>query len=188
MKNSVSIFLLVLINTGLCAQGVFDNQTNGTLEKVIQDYPNQFKNIRGELLQATLRSTEYKSNITIPGAVSTTVTQYSVADKRLVSWQTTIYTSNRFDDAKKRYKELYGQIKNTIIKLDGERPVILNGQYEMPSEEKKYNTVLFDLLPATVLTQKLKIDLMLEKVNQEWKIVLSVYDRERKQGEAIVSN
>lgn len=188
MKNTLFIFLLVFFGAGLSAQGVFNNQTNGALEKVIQDYPNQFKNIRGELLESNQRSAQYKSNIAIPGSVSTTVTQYAVADKHMVSWQTTIYATSQFDDAKKRFKELYGEIKNTIIKLDGEKPVILNGQYEMPTEEKKYTTVLFDLLPATGLTQKLKIDLMLEKVNSEWKIVLSVYDKERKQGEAIVSN
>jgi hypothetical protein len=187
MKNTITLFILIFFGTTLSAQGVFTNQTNGTLEKVIQDYPNQFKNIKGDLLESNPRSSEYKSNIAIPGAVSTTVTQYSVADKHIVSWQTIIYSTSEFDEAKKRFKELYGEIKNTIIKLEGEKPVILNGQYEIPAEEKKYTTVVFDLLPSTGATQKLKIDLMLEKVNREWKIVLSVYDKERKQGEAIVS-
>jgi hypothetical protein len=188
MKNIIPFFLLILFSSILSAQGVFSNQTNGALEKVIQDFPNQFKNIRGALLQSNQRSSQYKSNIAIPGSVSTTVTQYTAADKHLVSWQSTVYSSAQFEEAKKRFKELYGQIKNTIIKLDGEKPVILNGQYEMPTEDKKYTTVLFDLLPATGATQKLKIDLMLEKANSEWKIVLSVYDKEKKQGESIVSN
>jgi hypothetical protein len=188
MKNIIAIIFLVLLGAVLSAQGVFKNQTNGALEKVIQDYPNQFKNIRGDLLGSNQRSSEYKSNVAIPGAVSCTITQYAVADKHLVSWQTTIYSSSQFDEAKQRFKELFGEIKNTIIKLDGEKPVILNGRYEMPTEEKKYTTVLFDLLPATGATQSLKVDLMLEKVNLEWKIVLSVHDKERKQGEGIVSN
>lgn len=188
MKKICLPFFILFIGISAISQGVFNNQTNGALEKVIQDYPNQFKNIKGELLVSGQHSTEYKSNITIPGAVSTTVTQYSVADKKVVSWQATVYTTNEFDDAKARFKELYAQIKNTIIKLEGEKPVILNGQYETPAEEKKYTTVLFDLLPASGATQKLKIDLMLEKVNKQWKIILSVYDKDRKEGESIASN
>jgi hypothetical protein len=188
MKNIIPVFIILLIGAGTSAQGVFNNQTNGALEKVIQDYPNQFKNIKGDLLVSGQHSAEYKSNITIPGAVSTTVTQYSVADKKIVSWQATVYTTNEFDDARDKFKELYSQIKNTIIKLEGEKPVILNGQYETPVEEKKHTTVLFDLLPSTGATQKLKIDLMLEKINRQWKIVLSVYDKDRKEGEAMASN
>lgn len=188
MKNIIPVILILYFGASASAQGSFNNQTNGALEKVIRDYPNQFKNIKGDLLVSGQHSAEYKSNITIPGAVSTTVTQYSVADKKIVSWQATVYTSNEFDDAKDKFKELYAQIKNTIIKLEGEKPVILNGQYETPSEEKKYTTVLFDLLPSTGATQKLKIDLMLEKINRQWKIVLSVYDKDRKEGEAIASN
>jgi hypothetical protein len=188
MKNIIPLFLLFLLGTVVSAQGVFSNQTNAALEKVIQDYPNQFKNIKGDLLVSNQRSAEYKSNIIIPGAVSATVTQYAVADKKIVSWQTVVYASGEFDDARNKFKELYAQIKNTIIKLEGEKPVILNGQYETPLEDRKYTTVLFDLLPATGATQKLKIDLMLEKMNHQWKIVLSVYDKDRKDGEAIVSN
>jgi hypothetical protein len=188
MKNISPLFLLLLLGTVVSAQGVFSNQTNGALEKVIQDYPNQFKNIKGDLLMSGQRSAEYKSTITIPGAVSTTVTQYGAGDKKMVSWQTTVYATGEFDDARNKFKELYTQIKNTIVKLEGEKPVILNGQYETPLEEKKYTTVLFDLLPATGATQKLKIDLMLEKTNRQWKIILSVYDKDRKEGEAIVSN
>jgi hypothetical protein len=49
MKN-VSLLILMFACLNSSAQGVFTNQTNAAIEKVIQDYPNQFKNITGPLL------------------------------------------------------------------------------------------------------------------------------------------
>ena len=184
MKNIFPLFFIMSYAMALSAQGVFRNQTNGTLEKVIQDYPNQFKNLKGDLLASTAQAAEYKSVINIPGSVSTTVTQYT-SDKKIVSWQTIVFTSTTFEEARNKFKEVYSEIKNTIVKLDGERPVILNGQYENPEEAKNNTTVYFDLLPNTASTQQIKVDLCLEKMNQQWKIVLSVYDKDRKGTDAL---
>jgi hypothetical protein len=185
MKN-ISLLLLILIvyNTTI-AQGVFSNQTNNTLEKVLQDYPSQFKNIRGQLVSSKPGSTEYKSTLTIPGAISTTITQSATSHKQAVSWQSVLYKSNEFNAAKSRFEELFSQIKNTIIKPEGQKPVIVDGQYNNPTEDKSSTTILFDLLPATGPMQKINIDLMLKSTNGEWEIVLSVYDKEMKDSEAL---
>jgi len=85
-------------------------------------------------------------------------------------------------------KELFGEIKNTIVKLEGERPVILNGKYETPEQGKAHTTVVFDILPSTGPTRQLKVDLTLQKRNARWTVVLSVYDKDRREDEIIVSN
>ncbi len=187
MKNIYTLFVLTLLSTGLKAQGVFTNQTNGALEKVIQDYPNKFKNIKGSLLNANQQEEEYRSSIIIPGALATSVIQYNMPEGHAVCWQSTLYATHTFDDASIKFRELFSQIKNTIIKMEGERPVILNGKFEIPAEDKKTTTVYFDILPASSATMKIKVDLTLEKTAGSWKIVLSVYDKSRKEGEAIVS-
>jgi len=181
MKKIATLLLLFAFSANAMAQGVFENQTNGALEKVIRDYPNQFKNIKGEKLQSHAQATEYTSTINIPGAVSSTVTQYDDADRTQASWHTVVATTSNFDDAREKYKELFGQIKNTIVKLEGERPVILNGQYESPAEGKPENSLIFDLLPASGSIQHMKVEITLLKSNQRWKVVLSVYDKDRRQ-------
>ena len=188
MKNFVILLLLFAIRAESPAQGVFANQTNGALERVIQDYPNQFKNIKGALLASNAKEAEYKSVVVIPGSESSIVIQYPGADSHIVSWQTILYSSADFDKAENRFKALFGDIKNTIVRLEGERPVILNGKYETPEEDKTHTTVVFDILPSTGPTRQLKVDLTLQKQNGRWVVALSVYDKDRKEDEIIVSN
>ena len=189
MKNLIYTLFLLACHAGTTAQGVFTNQTNGALERVIQDYPNQFKNIKGDLLASNPREAEYKSVVTIPGAESATVTQYTGTERHIVSWQTILYSSNDFDKAEQKFRELFDEIKNTIVRLEGERPVILNGKYETPEEGKTHTTVVFDILPATGSTRQLKVDMTLQKQrNGRWTVVLSVYDKDRKEDQMIVSN
>jgi hypothetical protein len=181
MKKIATLLLLLAFTAVAMAQGVFVNQTNGALEKVIRDYPNQFKNIKGEKLQSHAQSTEYTSTVMIPGAVSSTVIQYDDSDRNLATWQAVLFSTGSFDDAREKYKDLFGQIKNTIIKLEGERPVIINGQYEAPAEGKPENNLVFDLLPASGSTQHMKVELLLLKAGQRWKVMLSVYDKDRRE-------
>ncbi|HSC36637.1 MAG TPA: hypothetical protein VLD19_02150 [Chitinophagaceae bacterium] len=188
MKNVVFVFLLAAWYAQAPAQGVFTNQTNGALERVIQDYPNQFKNIKGDLLTSNPREAEYKSVVTIPGSESSVVTQYTGADKHIVSWQAILYSSTDFDKAENKFKSLYGEIKNTIVRLEGERPVILNGKYETPEEGRNTTTVAFDILPSTGPTRQLKVDLALQKNNRRWVVVLSVYDKDRKEEQVVANN
>lgn len=185
MKNILSLLWLFAFNTTGVAQGVFNNQTNYALEKVVQDYPSQFRNIKGELLSTKPGLAEYKSTIAIPGAVSTTITLSGAAHRQSVSWQSVLYAGSEFTAAKNRFEELFNQIKNTIIKPEGGKAAIVNGLYMNPSAEKTFTTIQFDLLPATGLMQKVNIDLMLKNTGTQWKIILSVYDKDLKEPDAI---
>jgi hypothetical protein len=188
--KTLSSLLLILFFTGTClAQGVFSNQTSYTIEKVLQEYPGQFKNIRGALITAGPGLAEYKSTLTMPGAVSSTITLFASSHKQNVSWQTVLYAGNEFNTAKKHFEILFSQIKNTIIRPTGERPVIVNGQYKNPLEENSSDTIIpFDLLPASGALQKINIDLVMKNAGGQWQIVLSVYDHERKELPSLSAN
>jgi hypothetical protein len=189
MKNISYLILALFWGSLVSAQGVFSNQTNAVLEKVIQDFPNHFKNLRGELLASGHQLSEYKSTLGMPGAVSCTIRTWNPeASRQVVSWEATISAGQDFAAASKKYQEFYGQIKNTIIRLQGERPVILNGHYEAPEADRKSNSILFELLPYNPATQRLRVELILQEgAGGEWKITLSVFDKDRKEEEALVS-
>ncbi|MEP7279021.1 MAG: hypothetical protein ABI813_10285 [Bacteroidota bacterium] len=187
MKNILLLFLLYVSAAG-SAQGVFSNQTNSTLEKVVKDYPSEFKNIRGELISAGPGSAEYKSTLTIPGAVSTTILQSALAQKQVVRWQSVVFSGNEFDAAKNRFEALFNQIKNTIIKPEGEKAVIVNGLYLSPSADKTVTTIQFDLMPPMGFMQNINIDLVLRNTGHKWNIILSVYDREMKETADLTAN
>jgi hypothetical protein len=183
MRNLITIFAFLLLAMPCFAQNVFSNKTNATLEKVIQDYPNRFKNIKGEVIVENPQTTEYRSTIEVPGSSSSTVTRYSSKNNDVYSWTCVVFEGDDFNQVKNKYKELFGQIKNSIIKIEGQKTFILNGQYESPAEEKKFTTVIFELLPAVGEMKKVKVDLSLQYQITGWKISLSVYDRDRNDDE-----
>lgn len=182
MKIALLIISAQFFVSSLWSQGVFANQTNKTLEKVVQNYPSQFRNIKGEQLPATGQAMEFKSTVFVPGTVSTTIRQ-SGADKENLSWQSVMFESNSFNLAKTKFEELYNEIKNSIIKPEAGKAVIVNGMYTEPNADKTYTTIQFDMMPTSAVLQKMSIDLTFDHSGKQYRVILSVYDREKKEAE-----
>ncbi len=180
MKTVLFAIILVNISAQSKPQGVFSNATNTALEKVIQDYPNQFKNIRGAMLIEDGQATNYESSIQIPGAVSCIVSQ-SNTSRKTSTWKAELFASTNFSEASNKYDELYSQIKNTIIKIQGNKPYILHGQYSAPTRGKQYQYVILNLLPASGDLQNVKVEISLENNDGIWKLQLSIYDDRNEQ-------
>ncbi|HVM87441.1 MAG TPA: hypothetical protein VMT76_04585 [Puia sp.] len=188
MRKIATSLVFLSFYAGLLAQGTFTNTTSATLEKVIRDYPNRFKDIKGEVIVQNPQTTEYQSRVHVPGSSSCTVTRYNSVKNDVYSWECILLQTEDFNTAKNKFREIFNQIKNSIIKLNGDKPYILNGQYEVPSEEKKFTTVVFELLPAVGEMKKVKIDLSLQAQITEWKLSLSVYDQDMKEDEPAISS
>jgi hypothetical protein len=186
MKVVSTILLLLTIALTGHSQSVFNNTTNIALQRVIEDYPNNFSNIKGDLLGENIQTVDFNSRVQIPG-IPCILTQYSSSKKAVYSWRAELLEEEEFDEAKKRYKELYNQIRNTIIKIEGEKPFILNGSYQAPVEERKFNTVLFQLLPSGRDMEKLHVELSMNYMVTTWKITLTVYEREYRDDERLSS-
>jgi len=184
MKLFTTLLLLCsLVSASVSAQGVFSNNTNAALQRVIQDYPNNYRNIKGELLTENPQTVDYRSKVEIPGSAGCILTHYSSSKKEVYSWKADLFEEEDFEKTKLRFKELYNQIRNTIVKIEGEKPFILNGAYQSPTEEKKFTTILFQLLPSGGEMDKLKVELSMNYVITGWKITLTVYDHEHKEEE-----
>ncbi|WP_315818931.1 hypothetical protein [Paraflavitalea speifideaquila] len=136
MKKIFLLLWFAACSASLQAQGVFSTKTTAALQKVIEDYPNHFKNIKGDRLSEHTRAVDYKSRVEIAGAVNCIVTQYTATPRDQYSWSCELARSAEFEQAKASFRELYNQISNTIIKIEGEKPFILNGKYEAPVGEK----------------------------------------------------
>ncbi len=174
----------VMFSATLSAQGVFSNKTQLVLEKVIQDYPNRFYNIKGELISQASQTSRYKSTLQLPGAASCTVTLTSAGNEGL-GWVCTVLETRNFEEASDRFSTIYGQLSNSIITTAGQKTFILSGQYETPAADKKTTCIVFSLLPAVGEMKKLKVELALREEESGWKILLCVEDkapREEAQG------
>lgn len=175
-----SILFLILVFSGFAGntQSVFSNTTNTAIQKVIEDYPNRFSNIKGDKIGGNQHAMDYHSKVIVPGAANSIITSYPNSKPESFSWKSELFGSSDFNESKERFKELFNNIKNTIVKIDGLPPYILNGIYELPQEDRKATTIVFQLLPASGDLQKVTVDLTLKNTANKWKICLSVYEKE----------
>ena len=180
MKTVILAIIVVACSVDLSAQGVFSNATNTALEKVLQDYPNQFKNIKGNVLNQNAQATDFESSVKIPGSISCVISQ-SNSSAQAMSWKAEFFTSSNFSEASTKYTDLYNQIKNTIIKIRGSKPYILSGQYAAPEKSRSYQAVILNMLPAAGELQKIKVEISLEQVGSSWKLQLLIYDDSEQQ-------
>jgi hypothetical protein len=188
MRSIISFALLVSSLAVQAQQDVFSNKTNVALEKVIKDFPNRFKNIKGELLAQHTQTAEYRSTIQVPGSSSCVVRHTQASNNDAYSWTCTAFENKDFNLARLKFKEIFEQIENTIIKIDGEKPFIVSGQYKNPQEERKSTIIVFDLLPAVGDMKRLKVELALQNAMSNWKVDINVYDNAARDEQSTAAN
>jgi hypothetical protein len=183
MCKITPLILALLLSLVARAQGILSNKTNAVLKIVIEDYPNHFSNIKGDRISAYEPAVNYKSKVIIPGSVNCMLTQYNTNEA--YSWKCELFSSADFQEAKTRFSDLFNEIHNTIIKLDGQKPAILNGQYAEPGKDRKQTTIIFHFLPNTGIIQKLHVEMQLKSEGGVWKIMVQIYEHEEEPSEAI---
>ena len=189
MKNSVKSLtffaILTLLFSNVPAQLKLPtiNGVGPDVKKVIDDYPNRFIHLMGEVISQNTQSTDYACNFSVKGAEEAIVTRYS-AKKEVCSWQATMLTTENFEKARQKFKALYNQLNHLSVDLGAGRNVHLKGTYETPSEEMKFASVLFSFDPAPASASKLKVEILMQyQAPMEWKLKVLVYDREREDDE-----
>ncbi len=186
VKTLIFLTFFALLNVSATAQLKLPvlNGIGPDIKKVLQDYPNQFHNLMGEVLDENPQSTDYACNFKVTGAEEVFITKYSSATKyAITSWQALMLTTEEFDDAKKKFKSLYNQLQNLSVKMDGGLFFHLKGKYEAPTEEKKFTTVVFTVDAGGPAFKKLKVELQMIYVPMEWKVKVLIYDKEREDDE-----
>ncbi|HWB94594.1 MAG TPA: hypothetical protein VG605_22215 [Puia sp.] len=181
MRSAILAFAPVVLSVSLSAQGVFSNNTQVILEKVIRDYPNHFHNIKGELIGQALQSARYKSTLLLPGATSSTVTLATTSGSEGLDWSCIILQTADFGTASARFAEIYNQLSNSIITTTEQKTFILNGQYDPPSADKKYTEVRFSLLPGVGEMKRLHVALSLNEQEKGWVVGINVTDQESRE-------
>lgn len=189
MKNSVKSLVLITTAVLLCFISVNGqiklpsiNGVEADVKKVINDYPNHFANLMGEMIVQNSQSTDYKCVFNANGAEETTVTKYS-SNKNVCSWQAVMLTTESFDKAKQKFKSLFNQLNNLTTRI-GHQTVKLKGDYEQPDEKKKFSSVLFNFEPENETTGNLKVEILIVAYEPlEWKVKLLIYDKDREDDE-----
>lgn len=152
------------------------------IQKVVEDYPHQYASLRGEVINKNPQTVEYASRVQPEGTQDAMVVEYSAFAKKVYTWQTTVLTTEDFEEAAKKYKWLYQQLKGMNIRYVADL-YTLRGDYAEPEESIGFaSSVLTPTHPPTPLA-KLKIEVLMNFEFPEWKVSLQIYDKEREDDE-----
>lgn len=189
MKKSVKSLVLITISAFLFNATMAQlklpaiNGVAPDVKKVIEDYPNRFINLMGEVKTENAQSTDYECNFKVSGAEEVIITRYS-AKKEVCSWEAVMLTTENFEKAKQKFKSLYNQLNNLGVNLGAVKNYHLKGKYEAPQESMKFTSVVFSFDPETDPVKKIKVEVVMQyHAPMEWKVKVLVYDREREDEE-----
>jgi hypothetical protein len=179
MKNNVKLLALITLFSSLSGLAQFKiSAPNGfanDLKKIITSFPDHFSDYRGELIITDHQSTDYTCNLKVTTAEETKITTYS-GKKQIWSWQAIMLSTESFDKAKQKFHFLFNQLNNLSINGDFR----LSGKYEAPEEEKSFTSVIFEPIAAKEGWEKIRVELLMEFFSpMEWKIKVTVFDRDR---------
>lgn len=179
--TTISTFLFSIADAQLRLPAI--NGVGNDVKKVIEDYPNRFINLMGELKTENLQSTDYFCNFNVNGAEEALVTRYS-SKKEICSWQALMLATENFEKAKQKFKSLFNQLNNLQVNIGTTTNIRLKGIYEAPEESKKFASVSFSIEPGNMALKKLKVEISLQyKAPMEWKVIVLVYDKDREDDE-----
>lgn len=159
-----------------------NNAFRNDVQKVVEAYPHQFAPLRGEVVIENPQSIEYASLLRPEGAQQSTIIQYSSANKPVYSWQSVMLVTEDFSEAQKKYKWLYSQLKGLNVKYIADL-YTLRGEYETPDESKGFATSVLTIHAPPTPLRKLKVEVAMHFEFPEWKVSLSVYEKEKEDEE-----
>jgi hypothetical protein len=92
-------------------------------------------------------------------------------------------SEEEFTLAEKKYKSLFKDLKGMTLTLNRDYSYGLQGTYGEPAESKKFASSVFRLTPNASNLPKVKVELSLQYELMEWRIYLTVYQKEREDDE-----
>jgi len=159
------------------------NAFRSDVQKVVADFPSQFASLRGDVLITNPQTVEYASLLQMDKAEECIITKYSSNAKPIYSLQAVMLHTESFAEAEKKYKWIFAQLKGLNVKYVVDQ-YTLHGTYEAPAEERKFTTSTLALADPPEALQKLRIEVSMQFEFPEWKVALTVFEKEKDDADA----
>lgn len=158
------------------------NNIRSYVQKVVADFPYQFQNIRGEVIDKNPQSVEYASTLKAGDIKQSSIVQYSSGSGAVFSWQALMLVTEDYETAAKKYKSFFQQLKGANVYYIKDQ-YTLKGDYDEANESLGFATSTLTLSSPPAPLRKLRIDINLQFEFPEWKVSLAVYEKEREDDE-----
>lgn len=159
------------------------NAFRNDVQKVVADFPTQFASLRGDVRITNPQTVEYASLLQVDKAEDCIITKYSSNTKPIYSLQALMLSTENFNEAEKKYRWLFTQLKGMNIKYVVDQ-YTLHGTYDAPAEERKFVTSTLAVANAPQALEKLRIEVSMQFEFPEWKVALTVFEKEKNDEEA----
>ena len=178
MKKIMFAGVALLVATAAFAQTRFtsirEESFSKVMEIVVHDFPNNYRNITGDLLVEQPETDDYASLVLLPGASECVITRYHSMEDTTASWQAKMFRGEDFKEVSQRYKELYRQLKGCYLRLVDGSIVYMDAEWEAPTEEKPFVMSTLRLATGDERYKEMKIDLEMVYQFPEWAININV--------------
>ena len=154
---------------------IANNSVSNAIAKVIEDFPNHFNNIRGEIISKDVQAVNYTCTVNIEGADSSIIIRNGNDSDNIYSWTETVFTTEEFDKAKEKFHEYFTKIKATAATIDNKK-ISFHAEYIVPDDTKHFTTILFTANDETPQLKDVVIDLSMQYILSGWQIIVSVYE------------
>ncbi len=176
---TTTILSLILFISSSSSQIIpVKNSFQTDITRVINDYPNGFKNISGDEIIENPQTIEYDSKISMKDANKCRIIKYSATTKDIFSWEAEMLKTDDFEEASKKFRSLYNSLQHLSVDINGAKAVF-TGDYIQPSESIKFTNIVFNASDKTPDLKNVKISLLLESEMLDWVIKIQVYEKER---------
>lgn len=183
MKKMMFACVALLVATGALAQARFasvkEEPFSKVMEAVVHDFPNNYRNISGELVLEQAEIESYASLVQLPGASECVITRYHSLEDSTASWQAKMFRSEDFKEVAQRYKELYRQLKGCYLRLVDGSIIYMDAEWEAPTEEKPFVMSTLRLATGDWRYKEMKIDLEMVYQFPEWTININVSGKKK---------
>ena len=182
LKLTVLSLCVGMIHTHAQLRLPVHSSLRNDFQKVVADYPVNFENIRGRVIDENPQTIEYASQVQLSDAQECVITKYSSGLKPIYSWQANMFVSEDFEAAAKKYKWLFSQLKGMNIYYVRDQ-YTLRGNFEEADESKKFSTSVLTVTSPPTPLEKLRVEVSLQFEFPEWKVNLLLYEKEREDDE-----
>jgi hypothetical protein len=83
-----------------------------------------------------------------------------------------------FEKAVEKYKELYRQLNGSSITVYGERQYKLKGDYDTPDESRAFASSILEPDVKEKYLRRLKVEVAINYFLPDWKVKILVYEKE----------
>jgi hypothetical protein len=147
------------------------------IDLVLRDFPNNLRNITGDLVLAQGEVENYVSMVALPESENCTITRYHSKVDTTVSWQARMLVTDDFGKADRSYKELYRKLQQCYIQLMDGTIVYLKGTWEPAKEEAAFTTSTLRLGVDDWRYREVKVELTLVYELAQWGVSINIYSK-----------